>query len=488
MKYIILFSILLFAACSTPRVHDAQELSCQPPLFPDYAGVTVPINIAPLNFAVEVEDVSSLDIDIKLGSTGETLLGQQIRGNETDFDIAQWKNALIAAKGDSLKVYVSTFDTSGKWSSYDPLTIYVSRDSIDKYITYRRIAPAFETFSNVGIYQRDIETFDEYTVTDCNELQYSCMNCHATRKGDCNDMVLHVRGQRGGTIIKKDGKQKNYDTKTEYNINAFAYAYWHPDGRYIAFSTNTTRQLFHAGAKERIDVFDGASDVQVFDTETDKILSAPHIHTKDFENFPAFSPCGKWLYYVHADSLPVPQKQDSLRYALCRVAFDAENGKVGRDIEIIADKRQEGISLSVPRPSPDGKFVMLSSLKYGNFPVWHPASDLWMYDIQRDTLYSLEAANSPFAEAYHNWSTNSRWAVVASRRTDGLHTRLCFFHIDENGNATKAFLLPQQSPRETEDRDLRSYNCPEFETNRMILDKSELMHFYDNPTQREHVR
>lgn len=486
MKYFFFFSILLLAACSAPMVNsNSKSMECLPPIFPDYQGVTVPVNIAPLDFSVEECNVSSLDVE--LSADDSVLLRDQWNGNSTCWDIADWHSTLKKAVGKALDVLVHVSDSEGNWRSYKKFSFFVSPDSIDQYLSYRRIAPAYETFSAVGIYQRDITSFDEFTVTDCNELQYSCMNCHATRMGNCNDLVLHVRGQRGGTIIRKNGHQRNYNTKTDYNINAFAYAYWHPDGRYIAFSTNTTRQLFHAGASDRIDVFDGASDVQIFDTETDSILVAPNIHTRHFENFPAFSPCGKWLYYVHADSLPVPELQDSLRYVLCRVAFDAKNAKVDSHVDTLADMRNMGLSLSVPRPSPDGKFIMLSSLRYGNFPVWHPASDLWMYSVKQDSLYCLNNANSPYAEAYHNWSTNSRWAVVASRRTDGLHTRLCLFHIDEQGNASKAFLLPQRNPRLTEDHDLRSYNCPEFEINRMSFDKGELMHFYDNPTQRDHV-
>ncbi|MDO4462288.1 MAG: hypothetical protein Q4C30_07330 [Bacteroidia bacterium] len=477
MKYLLyIICILLLASCQNipSDIHDNGRDVL---IFPDYYDVTIPCNIAPLDFTVEEEEVEQIYVQILQGK--DVILSNQWRGWDTHWDIEDWHNALAANVGKEIEISISAYQ-KGKWERYNSISMHISADSIDQYITYRRIAPAFETFSAVGMYQRDITTFDEYTVTDCNELQYSCMNCHATRKGDSEDLVLHVRGPHGGTIIKKNGKQKNYNTKTDYNINAFAYAYWHPEGRYIAFSTNTTRQLFHAGAHERIDVFDGASDIQVFDTETDSILSAPHIHTRDFENFPAFSACGKWLYYVCADSLPVPQKQDSLRYALYRVPFDAKSGKVGNEIEKIADKRNDGLSLSIPRPSPDGRYIMMSSLKYGNFPVWHPASDLWMYDIERDTLYSLDKANSPYAEAYHNWSTNSRWAVVASRRTDGLHTRLCIFHINENGEASKAFLLPQRNPRDTETHDLRSYNCPEFEVNRMIIPKGELMHFYDN--------
>ena len=50
------------------------------------------------------------------------------------------------------------------------------------------------------------------------------------------------------------------------------YPYWHPGGRYCAFSTNMTSQMFHAAGKKRIEVYDSSSDVFVYDTETHSIL------------------------------------------------------------------------------------------------------------------------------------------------------------------------------------------------------------------------
>jgi len=54
--------------------------------------------------------------------------------------------------------------------------------------------------------------------------------------------------------------------------------------------------------------------------------------------------------------------------------------------------------------------------------------------------------------------------VLSSRRDDGLFTRPYFCHIDADGNDSKAFMLPQQSPRRYY-RDLfMSYNVPDFIT------------------------
>ena len=43
------FFLLLFAAC-TETVSDAKQEAEQPHIYPDYIGVTIPVNIAPLCF------------------------------------------------------------------------------------------------------------------------------------------------------------------------------------------------------------------------------------------------------------------------------------------------------------------------------------------------------------------------------------------------------------------------------------------------------
>ena len=60
----------------------------------------------------------------------------------------------------------------------------------------------------------------------------------------------------------------------------------------------------------------------------------------------------------------------------------------------------------------------------------------------------MDGANSEDTESFHNWSTNSRWLVVSSRRDDGLFTRPYFCHVDTDGKVTKAFMLPQRNPRQ----------------------------------------
>jgi hypothetical protein len=69
--------------------------------------------------------------------------------------------------------------------------------------------------------------------------------------------------------------------------------------------------------------------------------------------------------------------------------------------------------------------------------------------------------NSDFTDSYHSWSSNSKWLVFSSRRDDGLTTRPYIAYIDNNGIASKPFILPQSDP-EFYNSFLRSFNVPEL--------------------------
>ena len=73
----------------------------------------------------------------------------------------------------------------------------------------------------------------------------------------------------------------------------------------------------------------------------------------------------------------------------------------------------------------------------------------------------LSELNSDDTESYHSWSSNGRWVVFSSRRTDGIFTRPFFAHIDADGHASKPFELPMQDP-DRHRQLLKSYNVPEL--------------------------
>ena len=109
---------------------------------------------------------------------------------------------------------------------------------------------------------------------------------------------------------------------------------------------------------------------------------------------------------------------------------------------------------------------MFTMAEWGNFHIWHHDADLWMIEVKNDEVKSdevrpVEEINSDDTESYHSWSSNGRWVVFSSRRTDGIFTRPFIAHIDAEGKASKPFELPQADP-DRHRQLLKSYNVPEF--------------------------
>jgi len=256
------------------------------------------------------------------------------------------------------------------------------------------------------------------------------------------------------------------------------YPYWHPGGRYCAFSTNKTSQMFHtANPLKRIEVYDSQSDVFVYDTETRTILRDTLIMKKYWaENTPAFSPDGKWLFFTTAKRQLYPTDYDQEKYSLCRVSFNEETGHIGTKVDTLINTLSTGKSVSWPRPSYDGRFLMYTQADYGYFTIWHPEADLWLLDLESGMARPISEVNSHRAESLHSWSTNSRWFLFTSRRDDGLYSRVYLSYINNQGAATKPFLLPQRDPKQFYRRLMYSYNTPDFTSKPVDTNPPHMMH------------
>lgn len=368
MKKIIytLPSLLLFCAC-TETITDAKQEQSQPRIYPDYLGVTVPVNIAPLCFAMADEESLLIDA-VVTDRHGNSLHCQD--AESADFDIDDWHALLDKNRGDSLTVTVSAKYADG-WHTYSPFAIYVSPDSIDYGLCYRLIEPGYEVWSKMGIYERDLSSFDEHALIENTQFE-GCVNCHSFNRGNPADMSIHIRGAHGATLLRHDGGQLTaYNTKTEQTLGQCVYPYWHPSGRYVAYSTNTTNQLFHSASRNRVEVFDTASDLQVYDTETNELLLSPLLKRDSvYETYPVFSADGRSLYFCAACVLPADSlRLDSIRYNLYRIDFDPATGSFGNRIDTIINAEAMHKSVSFPRPSYDGRFLCYTLSDYGQFSL-----------------------------------------------------------------------------------------------------------------------
>ena len=144
---------LTFSGCSGP-LDPARSDSC-PATFPDYAGVTVPRSIAPLNF--RVIGAERCIVSVSGGKEQNSALKAKGRG-KVSFRISKWRRLL--GESDSLTFNVLACE-KGKWTEYRPFTVYVSEDPISPYLCYRRISPGYEKYGKMGIYQRRLSDFTE---------------------------------------------------------------------------------------------------------------------------------------------------------------------------------------------------------------------------------------------------------------------------------------------------------------------------------------
>ena len=265
----------LMASCnSTPE--NVSKVDQLPNIYPDYIGVTIPAEMAPLNF--DCPDADCVDVVVK-GSKGGEL---HVQGDYADFDIADWHELTQQNKGGQLTFTVCT-RKDGQWQQYNNFTVNVSTYALDEWgLTYRRIAPGYEVFSKMGLYQRDLATFDEYPIIENTQVPGMCVNCHSARQTDPSKFVFHVRGDHGATMFQIDGKREWLKASNEQLGGSMVYPYWHPSGKYCAFSTNQTRQGFHMVAHERIEVFDLSSDVFVYNPATHEIIKDSLLSTPDW--------------------------------------------------------------------------------------------------------------------------------------------------------------------------------------------------------------
>lgn len=468
MRYIALLLLgILMWSCSAEKACDARQADVLPDIYPDYIDVTIPATIAPLNFDLVDAHASKIDV-LFTGADGSAISCQGKHG--IDIPAKQWHHMLAASIGASINVQVYAKHPDG-WVEYRPFEMHVSPDSIDYGIMYRLVAPGYEVYNKMGIYQRALSCYDESPVFENFQVE-GCLNCHSANRCNPDWFQFHMRGKNGGTVIMRDGKIEAYNTRTDSTISACVYPYWHPGGKYIAYSTNSTHQMVHQAINKNVEVFDEASNVGVYDTEANRLLLPPLLNdTTTWATFPAFSADGNKLFFCQARAQEMPDSVLQIRYDLCSIGFNPEDGSFADKIDTLICASQMGKSISFPRPSHDGRHLMYTLSDYGQFSIWHPEADLWMLDLATGESRPMDRANSDNVESYHSWSTNSRWCVFGSRRENGLYTQPYICHIDADGQESKPFLLPQRNPREYYDKQYRSYNIPEFITKPVPLDR-----------------
>ena len=465
MAFVALTAALLLSCGGVKVPEKYTQSDTLPAIYPDYTNVTVPVNIAPLTFQMD-RAADEMVARFSVGDT-EVLCGP----DKAQPDADDWRELVEKARGKAIQVEV--YARNGEqWTRFQPFNIYVSPDSIDPYISYRIIPPSFVSYEDLTIRQRCLENYDESVIYNnmlCDADTISqCINCHHYQAYNPERMQFHARQNNGGTIIATDGYIRKINMKNDSVLSAGVYPAWHPWLDIIVYSTNRTQQSFQSTHSNKIEVYDTASDLIAYDIKKNEVTNIENDST-EFEVYPFWAPDGKAVYYCSAHfvsqdtidfSTEVIHHAKELKYNLYKKSFDPSTYTFGpRELVFAADSLDK--SATLPRVSPDGRYLMFTLGHYGVFHIWHHEADLYLLDLQDGSVRAMDEINSKDTESYHSWSSNGRWVVFSSRRDDGGYTRPFIAHIDANGRGSKPFELPQADP-DYHRQFMKSYNIPEF--------------------------
>ena len=474
-------ALMMLASCANhPGVpSSSRDAKSLPGIFPDYCNVTIPCNIAPLNFMLPKGQYDECVARITTPDGKQQTYGD---GVKVQIPEDEWHDMLDASKGKSLKVEV--WGKKGEeWLSFKPFEIYVAKDPIDEYVSYRLIEPSYVAWTYMEIAQRKLTTFEESQIFNneitCNDIKKGqCINCHSYQNYKTDNMLFHVRLANSGTVIVNDGKVSKVDLKRDYTISSGVYPSWHPTAKLIAFSTNLTRQAFHTANPNKIEVYDIESDLILYDVEKDSV-SVVSADPDLLEIYPTWSPDGKYLYYGKSVPLPEEMKDKDkdirviypkIQYNLYRRSFDLATHGFGEE-ELVYDAASSDKSVTLARISPDGRYLLFALGQYGCFHSRHHDADIVCIPMDQysGTALTGETAKTvdltplnskDYSDSYPSWSSNGHWIMIASRRDDDNYSRVYFAYFN-NGKVGKAFLMPQEDP-EHHTFLLKSYNRPEF--------------------------
>jgi hypothetical protein len=176
-----------------------EETHRLPKIMPDYCSTVIPPNIAPLNFKV---DEAGKDYRIRIyGERGEDILISSRQGGII-IPPKPWRKLLLENRGGHIRLDIYVKNAKSGWLHFDTVENAVAQENIDSHLVYRLLGSVCNLYNRIGIYQRNLETYEETPVV-VNE-RGGCINCHSFSNNDPTLFSFHVRPGSGGQDIPPD--------------------------------------------------------------------------------------------------------------------------------------------------------------------------------------------------------------------------------------------------------------------------------------------
>jgi len=469
LSLVLLLSCYLVYSFEGNKVTIDRYISIDRPaeITPDYSGMMIPPNIAPLNFLVQEDGTHYY---VKIYSKQAQPITIASRTPKIIIPAKQWHRLLSANKGQELYFDIFVKTQGDQWNRFSVITNKIANENIDDFLVYRKIYPGHGWWRKMGIYQRNLQSYNEDVIIDNTSFGGGCVNCHAFASNNISDkMLLDIRGKKYGSsaIVVDNGVPSKLGQK-------LGFVAWHPSGKLFACSISMPTLLVNQTGNYTQDIFEIDSFLTYYLFDPGVMKTSAKFSTEDrLELYPEWSPDGQYLYFCSSPKLwtsDVTQNdlytlRKKVKYDLHRISYDLAKDTWGQ-LETILSAEDTGFSILQPRISPDGQWLLFLITGSGSWPVHHPDSDLCLMNLkaaQQTGKYQYQRLdiNSNQSESWHSWSSNSRWIAFSSKRSYGTFTRTYFSYIDDNGKASKPLLLPQKDPV-FYDSCIETYSVPEL--------------------------
>ncbi|MBN1391181.1 MAG: PD40 domain-containing protein [Sedimentisphaerales bacterium] len=448
---LLLCSVLLYYGFGRRVIVGKYNIIDRPAkIYPDYSNTVIPPNIAPLNFMVQEQGTYYF---AKIYSETGRPIEVFSRSPRIIIGKNAWHKLLDDNKGGQLyfDIFVRT-DKTG-WVRFDTITNRIAREKVDDFVVYRRMHPTHtKKRGHIGIYQRDIRSYDEKLMLNNRGCITLCVNCHSFSANRPDKVLIGIRSDiHGDKTLLIEG-----DNVTKIGAK-FGYTAWHPSGELAVYSINMLPMFCHTTGEEVRDTFDVDAALAYFVAGSRNIKTSPEISRKNYaETWPEWSGDGRFLYFcstpitwANQKKLP-PDGYDTVKYDLVRISYDVEQDVWGK-VETVLSSKDTGLSIAMPRISPDGRWLIFCMCGYGYFPPWQKDSDLYIMDLKSSEepgryQYRRLDISSDNSEGWHSWSSNSKWIIFSSKKEQGAFTRSHISYVDETGKVYKPLVLPQKRP------------------------------------------
>ncbi|NLT75134.1 MAG: hypothetical protein GXX98_01305, partial [Planctomycetes bacterium] len=130
---------LALGSCADEGPESPVAVARWPRITPDYAGIIVPPNVAPLNFTIDEPGERYV---VKVYSASGKPIEVATRTGQIVIPEKRWKDLLTANAGGELSVDVYVKTEDGQWNRYETIANAIAEDPIDSHLVYRFMTPS----------------------------------------------------------------------------------------------------------------------------------------------------------------------------------------------------------------------------------------------------------------------------------------------------------------------------------------------------------